>query len=539
MKYRESVAVLKKTGAGYSDKEVQAQQTLVDALDAQVTLEGKISALKNIDKNNASTSTGKELSALRAEGERQAAEHARKMGELSLQIDREQTEARLTTQAASIAERLAADIHLADEETRIQTTANQSLIAALDKGGKDYNNQLKALKDKAEEITRQHEATIAGLQSKASEAQYREDLQNLEQSEREKIEATLRGSAERIAAIDAAIKEEESKNLQNAASYRDLQKQRVEAQRQYDEEAGKLAAEAGKEAAENNQKMGELMLAMERSNQALADSSHRITIQQRMAEDVEFADKEFALKQTAMQQEAAALDKGAKDYENKLRAIQNKELQMIREHENEVTQIKQEAQIRQNQSQMAAMTQLKEMTASGLTKVLMGHQSFATMMDSIGDQVVSGMLRTALMSIMTADMDKERQAASAARKMFLAGAQFPFPVNVVMAPLMGAAAFASMMAFEGGGIVPGVGRGDVIPAMLTPGEGIVPGGVMDGLQKMARSGTTGGGTTVNVHVRPNYHLQALDTGGMEKILETHSRTLAKHVSNEMRRMNHS
>src|SRR5260370_26592105 len=124
----------------------------------------------------------------------------------------------------------------------------------------------------------------------------------------------------------------------------------------------------------------------------------------------------------------------------------------------------------------------------------MRNKSFGSMMDGIGNQVVSGMMQTALKSMMTLDMDKERQAASAARHFFLAGAKFPFPANIVMAPALGAMAFASMMAFQDGGVVPGIGKGDRVPAMLEPGEGVVPAGVMDGLRNMARSATMGGGS---------------------------------------------
>jgi hypothetical protein len=47
-------------------------------------------------------------------------------------------------------------------------------------------------------------------------------------------------------------------------------------------------------------------------------------------------------------------------------------------------------------------------------------------------------------------MAKEHEAAAAARQAYLAGMHFPFPANLVMAPVLGAAAFASVMAFEGG-----------------------------------------------------------------------------------------
>jgi hypothetical protein len=527
---------LKAAGVGYTEKELKAQQLLVDALNAQVSIEGKVAALKNVDKGNASTTTGKELAALKAEGDREAAEHSRKMAEITLQMEREQSAAGLAVREASIAERLAADTKLADEEYRIQLSGNQALVAALDKGGKDYNNQLKGLQDKAEEMTLQHTANVSNLTSKATEAQNRQDLQDLVQSEREKIEATDQGSSERMAAINAALKEEQSKNLQNTQAYRELLKERVQTQRAAESEASKLAAEAGKEEAANAQKMGELTLASSRQQQALIDSGRRISIQQRLAEETKASNDEYVVKLSAMQQEAAALDKGAKDYENKLKAIQNKELQLTREHENQLTQIRESAEIERNQKILAAEDRFNDTIAAGLTKVLMGHQSFASMMNSLGDQVVSGMLQNAIKSIMIGKMTQQSNAVKAASDAYANGEAIPV-VGPVLGPVWAAAAYAGVMAFQDGGIVPGIGKGDKVPAMLEPGEGVVPGGVMDNLRKMASSGTMGGGNHYHAHMSPTYHVQALDSGGIEKVLDKHSQTLAKHVSNEMRKLN--
>jgi hypothetical protein len=59
---------LKKSGVGYTEKEVQAQQKLLEALDAQLGIEQRVAELKKLDSGNASASTGKEMSGLRAEG---------------------------------------------------------------------------------------------------------------------------------------------------------------------------------------------------------------------------------------------------------------------------------------------------------------------------------------------------------------------------------------------------------------------------------------------------------------------------------------
>ena len=538
MKFEAARTELRKAGVGFTEKEVKSQQTLVDALNAQVSIEQKVAAIKQADSGNASAQTGKELAALAAEGARSAAEHRQKMSEIALSGERAQTASELAIHEASIQQRLAADTRLADEELRIQLTGNQQLIAALDKGGKDYANQLAGLHQKAEEMTAQHAATLKTLSAKASEEQHRLELTNLTTAESEKIEATEQGSRERLAAIDAAIREEQSKGLQLTAFYRDLEKQRVETQRKADAEAAKSAAEAGKESADNALKMGELSLAAARQNQALADSTHRVTIQQRIAEETSAANQEYDLKLAAMKAEANALDRGGKDYENKLREIQDKELQLTKEHENQITQIKQSAEMERNQRILAAENQFNEGIARGLTETVMSHKSFAAMIGSLGNQVASGMMENAIKSVLANDFTKESDAAAAARKAYLIGESIGGPAGFILGPIMAAAAFTSVMAFQSGtDMVPGIGRGDKVPAMLEPGEGVVPGGVMDNLRSMARAGTMGGGPQNHVHVAPVYHLHAIDTAGMEKMLAKHNDTIQKHVSNELRRLN--
>jgi hypothetical protein len=168
----------------------------------------------------------------------------------------------------------------------------------------------------------------------------------------------------------------------------------------------------------------------------------------------------------------------------------------------------------------------------------MRHQSFAAVFTSIGNQVVSGMMQNAIKSVMANDFTKESDAAAAARKAYLAGMHFPFPANIVMGPALGALAFASVMAFaDGTDGVPGSGKGDKIPAMLEPGEGVVPGGVMDGLRNMARSGTMGGGNHVHVqaHFAPQVH--AVDATGVDRMLDAHADKFHKHFEKSLRKFN--
>ena len=86
-------------------------------------------------------------------------------------------------------------------------------------------------------------------------------------------------------------------------------------------------------------------------------------------------------------------------------------------------------------------------------------------------------------------------------------------------------------------MVPGVGRGDVVPAMLAPGEGVVPGGVMDGLRNMSREGGFNQRPQYNVqaHFAPTIH--ALDSDGVDEVLTKHQDKFQRHFEKTLRRMN--
>jgi hypothetical protein len=271
---------------------------------------------------------------------------------------------------------------------------------------------------------------------------------------------------------------------------------------------------------------------------ALRDSARHISDQQRVADDIKIANAEYALKVTAMSQQIAALDKGGKDYENKLKSLQDKQKQLTQQHENEITAIKDKAEMERNAKVLSAEQKFQGTITSGLTQSLMGHKSWASTMSSIGNEVVAGMIQNATQSIMAHKMTQVPDAAAAARAAYLEGVKIGGPMAPVVGALYGAEAFTAMMAFQGGGIVPGVGKGDIVPAMLEPGEGVVPGGVMDKLRGMARSGDMGGGgshyhATTHVHM----HVNALDGDGMDQVLNKHAGKIQKHFENSLRKMN--
>jgi hypothetical protein len=536
-KYDAAKLELKRAGVGYSEKEVTAQQILVDTLNAQVQAEGKIAELKKQESANTTRSAAGAMSSEKSQAARQAAEAQLRMGEMAVAADRATTEAQLSIQHASIAERLQSEIDFADRSLAVQMAGNTAQTAALDKLSKDYPNQLKAMQDKALELSAQHETAVAELTAKASIEQNNKELQDLQQGVRDKIEATVKGSAERLTAIDAAIKEEAAHNMQSLGSYRELLTQRVQAVKQADEEERKLQADAGREGAENELKMGELRIAALRETEQTSLSQALTSGRQKLQNDLDLANQEYAIQKEALDKEISALDMFAKDYENKKQALNNKLEQLDAQHANTTQQLNDQAAATAHSRLTAAQTAMAQVYVNGFTQVIMGKESMAHMLQQADSQIASSMLKNALMSIATLDLDKEKSAAKAARAAFNIGLSMGGPAGMVLGPVFGAAAFAAEMAFADGGVVPGVGHGDIVPAMLTPGEGIVPGSVMDGLSQMARSGNMGGGQHFHVNAPIHLHASMLDSDGMDKVLDKHGPKIQKHFETTLRKLN--
>lgn len=454
-KYEAAKNALKQQGIGYTEKEVQAQQTLVDALRAQVTAQETINATKKQDQSNVRTTTQDKVD---NEGDRAAREQA------------------------------------------------QTQRQAADEAQKMW------------------------------EENYREAVARLQENEREKIDATKQGSQARLAAIDSAIKEEDSKGLQETGFYRSLLTSRVELTRQMAEEQAKITAEAGKQEAEHTAKMGELQVAADKDAAALRLSALRNSEQARVASEIQLASETYAIQMTSYSQQIAALDKGEKEYENKLKALQDKQLEQTREHENQITAIKEKAEEDRNRRILSADTRFNDEVTRSAMQLLTTHKSAAQVLRSLGDQVAEGLIQNAMKAILADDMTKPHDAAAAARKAYLAGMQFPFPANLVMGPALGAMAFASVMAFETGGIVPGVGNKDNVPAMLTPGEAVLPKRMTEQLSHA--SSNSGNATEVHIHHNPTYHVQTIDGDGIREVLEKHGEQFNEHAANHIRKMNH-
>jgi hypothetical protein len=458
-KFEEASNGLKAMGVSISSttagikNETESQQALVDALNAQVGIEGRIAALKSLEKGNAKTSESQK-------GAKDAAAAAKRQAE------------------------------------------------ALKEGRELYVRELIETNKQAVEL--------------------------VQRGEKENVEATKSGTVARLAAIQTAMTAEQQMGLQGSAFFGELLNERIALEQKLNDESVARDAEAKREESDNTEKMGQLDLAKFRAHQALLDSAHKLTADQRLADAIKEADWAYALEQAGFGREAAALDTASKDYDNKLKAIQNKEQQNAQAHENKIAAIKEAAEEASNQRLLKGTEKFLASQTNGLTQAIMGHESFAKMVTSLGDQVVSSMISNSLKVMLQQDAERFSNARTAATSAFKTGEAMG-PAGIVLGPVFGAAAFAAAMAFSGGGITPGIGTGDTVPAMLTPGEPVLPLNMAARLNRAMDDRPSG--THYNVRVSPTYHVNVLDGDGLQTVLDKHTGILQKHFENSIRKMN--
>lgn len=507
--------------------EIAAQEAIVKALQTQADIEKAVAEHKALDSGNATKSAGKEGATQRAAAQREAAESQLRMGEMAVSSDRAVAKAQLDIHRASIEDRLKSDIDFADRERDLHLAANQAEIAALDKSDKSYQNQLRAHKDKALEISAQHEATVTELTARAATESAARDLRLLEFLEQEKIEAEEKGSSARLAVLDAAIKEEESKGLQDTEHYRGLRKQRVEVDRQIAEESARV-----KDAAIKQEIAAEEVARKEMAR-------HSGAMEKTKPQNNEFAEKKAELDRVYNEShaekmremaDAAKMGKDRVATEHRILA----EIQALdKKHVNETQEIA--AQEVAAHRQAAAM--MANNYAQGFLRVAEGQESLSRMANQVAESIISNSLKALIATTMHAKDEQLAQAKVWASGAGSAVAKIPF-VGPILAPVAAAAGFLAAMAFEQGGIVPGTGSGDVVPAMLTPGEGVVPKGVMEGLSNLSKfGGLESGGTHYHVraHFAPTIH--AVDAAGVDRMLEKHGDRFQRHFEGTLRKMN--
>jgi hypothetical protein len=187
------------------------------------------------------------------------------------------------------------------------------------------------------------------------------------------------------------------------------------------------------------------------------------------------------------------------------------------------------------------MQQATNAFSQGIAKSLVEGKSFSKEMMNAGremtESLIEGLIRWGIQDLITKLGMKASASSLAGANATASMSLAPWPVDMG-APAFGASMMGAALAFETGGLVPGVGNRDSVPAMLTPGEAVLPKRLTEGLTNAANSGRIGGGTHVHVHYAPTNHIQALDSDGVDKVLTEHKETFHRHFEDHVRKMNH-
>jgi hypothetical protein len=219
----------------------------------------------------------------------------------------------------------------------------------------------------------------------------------------------------------------------------------------------------------------------------------------------------------------------------RLREQIDQETQMQEQYANKIIELQQKIA----KAQQASVQKMSETITSGVMSWLDGTEHFGRAMEQMWLKTASAAVRST-MQIMAQQAighafgialdrdDKLSSAKLAAVHGWTAGMKLPFPLNMVMAPTLGALGFAGAMAFDRGGISEGG------LSITHPREMVLPPRLSDFVQKASESasGEGGGGNfnyTANVH--------AIDTNSMEDALKAHGETIFKLWHQQVRNRN--
>jgi chromosome segregation ATPase len=297
----------------------------------------------------------------------------------------------------------------------------------------------------------------------------------------------------------------------------------------------KLSAEAAKEAADHSLRMAQVQIAAEREANAALLAQGKITAQEKIQADKDAEQQEYAAERNALNAELSALDQHDAAYLNKQKALYNKLEEAQMKHNQAIKKLDDQAYQQQTGALQTWINQTESRYNGEFAKVIMGKQSFARAMQTMDTQIAEQSLQSAMKAAESLFTVQGRKRFNDART--AAADAFASAGNPIIGSVMAAATFAEVMQLNKGGIVPGVELGDTVPAMLTPGEAVIPRELTEHLTNAARHGGGESGTTVNVahHFSPQIH--AIDGASVRGMLNKHSNEFEKHFHNTVRKMN--
>ncbi len=428
--------------------------------------------------------------------------------------------------------------------------AGEKQAAAAAKEHAHMLTELDAAKDKGDEKPRTEEDfdTLKNKHIAAANAEKEADITAAKATQvaNDKVYAAELADVTKTEAQKNVIrKNQETEQAATAAHIATLNDQYVVKSLTFTAEAERGKRELGKETERERQEGFDETL-----NAALASSAeekasaietahsllqtHNITSKQEIALKKKAIDTELAADETYFNKRIGELDRNNAE-----------ELKKIQKFEDEKRKIEGRAALEKQKlddqlKKDSYLTQLKgdfERAFDGMNqaiaKTLVEGKNFGKAMRQVGEQLLEAAIEQALkeveIAVMTCAKKRLVYAETAASKTY---SQYGWPEGIAPA----AAAFAEALGFAQGGLVPGSGGGDTVPAMLTPGETVVTKALTQQVAASQGSQQSKGGE-LHMHFSPT--VSAIDASGVDKMLDKHAAIFQKKMNDHIRKMNAS
>lgn len=493
--YEKDRLALKKVGAGYTNQEIQAEQTLVQILQAQADAQATIAKTGQIKKNTVVQKANTQDLTQEAALQKLAAEGIEKHSEALIKLAR---------------------------------TKAETALAATKEGNKGDNVDSQLANQKIL-IEAEREDSIASAKAQLAEkrAVYRADLAAAADNKTKKKEIEQQWTNDQRASLDAIVLANAEANKAMVTATREAAIEKAKSADAAAQQAADDALNASISGAERRQKIEQ---EAARNLQAL----HRRTDAATLAAQVLAVEKETTAEVAGYNARIKALDKYSADYLKKYKELQDKIKQIQQQGDDQVTRLKDTATQKQAMTVIGAENRMRDAIASNIAHSIVMNRSLAQAFRQTGEQMAEQAIKNLIMMELTGDKTKLIAAKTAYHKAF--AAMSGIPPAPMWGYAAGAAAFASVMSFETGGKIPGnaTGAAGAVPIIGHQGETIITKALTDRVERAEAHGGGMGGGSHSFHYNPTVH--AMDADGVDRVLAKHNGVFQRHIAATMRRM---
>jgi hypothetical protein len=165
---------------------------------------------------------------------------------------------------------------------------------------------------------------------------------------------------------------------------------------------------------------------------------HRDTAAQAAQMHMNEAADETALHMTYLSTQIANLDRSDAEYLNKLKAFEDEKARVAQDGAQKIIAIQDAEAQRQASVLESAQQKMLGTMSAGLSKSIMGHESWAKMLNGFASEAAEGLIKNSIMVALQQDKERLGNARTAATSAYASGVKVGGPLAPVVGALYGA-----------------------------------------------------------------------------------------------------